>query len=124
MACVIRYDQWKRGYATEATALLIRFEMGTLRLHRLWTSHGPENPSSGRVPLKARMFYKGGLRHNVIDKGAWCDSLVYGIIPEGPHPGSNPWSLTALLADLGPATGIRPRRTTAPRPGAGGVGGA
>lgn len=79
----IRRDQWNRGYATEATALLISFGFD-LGLHRIWASHGPENPSSGRVLLKAGMSYEGRLRHNVIDKGAWRDSLVYGVVADEP----------------------------------------
>ena len=73
----IRHDQWNHGYATDATRVLIRFGIETLGLHRVWASHGPDNPSSGRVLLKAGMVYEGTLRHNVIDKGAWRDSLVY-----------------------------------------------
>lgn len=76
----IRRDHWNRGYATEATRLLTRFGFDTLGLHRVWASHGPANPSSGRVLVKAGMAYEGTLRENVLDKGEWRDSLVYAAI--------------------------------------------
>lgn len=76
----IRRDRWGRGYATEATRLLVRFGFEQLGLHRVWASHGPDNPSSGRVLLKAGMVYEGTARQNVLNKGKWRDSLVYAVL--------------------------------------------
>ena len=74
------YHSGNIGYATEATVLLIDFGIRELGLHRVWASHGPANPSSARVLLKAGMVHEGNLRHNVLDKGTWRDSLVHSIL--------------------------------------------
>lgn len=78
----IRRDRWGQGLATAATRLLVDFGFGQLGLHRIWASHGPDNPPSGQVLRNAGMTYEGTLRENVLDKGRWRDSLVYAVLAQ------------------------------------------
>lgn len=90
----IRRDEWDKGYATEATRLLIDFGFRKLGLHRIWASHGPANPSSGRVLLKAGMTYEGTLRQNLLVKGHWRDSLMYSILVHEWNASADPPGMT------------------------------
>ena len=68
---------WGRGYATEATRLLLAFGFGHLGLHRVSADCHPDNPACARVLEKAGMRLEGRLRDHDFVRGAWCDSLVY-----------------------------------------------
>jgi RimJ/RimL family protein N-acetyltransferase len=50
---------WGRGYATEATRLLIDFACDTLGYHRLFATADPENAASRRVLEKSGLSYVG-----------------------------------------------------------------
>jgi ribosomal-protein-alanine N-acetyltransferase len=76
----LRRDQWGRGIATEAAALLLEFGFRTLGLHRVAAFHDPENIASGRVMHKLGMQAEGTLRQNVWAHGAWRDSAAYAIL--------------------------------------------
>jgi RimJ/RimL family protein N-acetyltransferase len=76
----LRRDQWGRGIATEAAALLLDFGFRTLGLHRVVAYHDPENIASGRVMQKLGMQREGRLRQNVWAHGAWRDSAAYAIL--------------------------------------------
>jgi RimJ/RimL family protein N-acetyltransferase len=73
-------DWWGQGLATEAARLLIGFGFGTLDLHRIEATTGPENRASARVLEKAGMRYEGRLRENVFVRGKWRDSLSYAVL--------------------------------------------
>lgn len=68
---------WGRGYATEATRLLLAFGFGDLGLHRISADCHPDNPACARVLEKAGMRLEGRLRDHEFVRGAWRDSLVY-----------------------------------------------
>jgi len=71
---------WGKGLATEAVRLVVRFGFDQLRLHRIWATHHPDNPASGRVLQKAGMTLEGRLRGHMYTKGAWRDSLCYAVL--------------------------------------------
>jgi ribosomal-protein-alanine N-acetyltransferase len=75
-------DWWGHGYATEAASLIVRFGFQTLRLHRIWGTHHPENVASGRVLEKLGMQYEGRLRDDRFIRGRWYDSVLCSILEE------------------------------------------
>lgn len=55
----VRSDQWGRGYATEATDLLLGFAFGELARSRVIATADPENRASIRVLEKAGLANEG-----------------------------------------------------------------
>jgi ribosomal-protein-alanine N-acetyltransferase len=76
----LRRDQWGRGIATEAAALLLDFGFSTLGLHRVFAYHDPANAASGRVMQKLGMQREGVLRENAWTRDGWRDSVVCAIL--------------------------------------------
>ncbi|HEX3564936.1 MAG TPA: GNAT family N-acetyltransferase [Acidimicrobiales bacterium] len=52
-------DDWGRGYATDATVLLLTFGFGELGLVRMYATADPENAASIRVLTKAGLRNEG-----------------------------------------------------------------
>ena len=81
----LRSDQWGRGYATEATRLLLGFGFGSLDRRRMYATADPDNLASIRVLEKS---------------GLTCDGPM-GVVEtwRGPRPrllfsmSHNEWSL-------------------------------
>jgi len=71
---------WGRGYATEATAAVIRYGFEELSLNRIFAVHFSRNPSSGRVMLKNGMRHEGTLRQDLKKWGEYVDMEAYGIL--------------------------------------------
>jgi len=67
---------WGKGYATEATKLMIKEGFNKLKLHKIYATHHPKNSASGRVMKKAGMKYEGTLREHIKAKGKYWD-LAY-----------------------------------------------
>jgi RimJ/RimL family protein N-acetyltransferase len=76
----VRADEWGKGYATEASRLLIGFAFGTLGLHRVSAAIGPDNDASTAVVKRLGFSYEGRLRDHVFTGGAWRDSLLYSVL--------------------------------------------
>jgi [ribosomal protein S5]-alanine N-acetyltransferase len=55
----LRSDRWGRGYATEATRLLLDFGFSTLRRATMWATADPENLASIRVLEKSGLTNRG-----------------------------------------------------------------
>lgn len=55
----LRSDHWGRGYATEATRLLLDFGFSALRRATMWATADPENLASVRVLEKSGLTYRG-----------------------------------------------------------------
>lgn len=82
----LRSDAWGRGYATEATSLLLRFGFVELALQRLIATADPDNGASIRVLTKSGLRSEGpadpvetwrGVRQRLlfsIDREAWRDA--------------------------------------------------
>jgi ribosomal-protein-alanine N-acetyltransferase len=85
----IRRDHWGRGFATEATGVLVDFGFGELALHRVQGACGPDNEASRRVMERLGFRYEGRLRHHVFTNGDWRDSLLFAVLEHewrGPRP--------------------------------------
>jgi RimJ/RimL family protein N-acetyltransferase len=81
---VLGYDldpsHWGNGYATEAANGMLRFGFGTLDLHRVWSYHVAENERSAAVLRRLGFTQEGRLRENEWLRGAWHDTVVYGLL--------------------------------------------
>jgi [ribosomal protein S5]-alanine N-acetyltransferase len=86
--CAIHADMWGKGYAKEASELLIDWGFRVLGLHRISAAIGPDNSASLHRIKKAGFFYEGTLRDHVFTNGAWRDSLLFSLL-------SHEWPRTA-----------------------------
>ncbi|WP_432885005.1 GNAT family N-acetyltransferase [Kribbella sp. CA-245084] len=75
-------DHWGRGYATDASRVLLRFAFGTLGRHRVTAAIGPENEASIAVVKRLGFTYEGHLRDHVFTNGGWRDSLLYSLLAD------------------------------------------
>jgi RimJ/RimL family protein N-acetyltransferase len=71
---------WRRGYASEAAAELLRYGFEDVGLHRIFGEHYSRNPASGRVLQKLGMQLEGTLREHHHKWGEFLDVVVYGIL--------------------------------------------
>ena len=78
-------DARGQGFASEAARALLDYGFGELGLERIFASHFPWNPASGRVLEKAGMQREGTLRGHVLKNGARVDLHFYGIL-RAEHP--------------------------------------
>jgi ribosomal-protein-alanine N-acetyltransferase len=76
----VRHDDWGKGYATEATSLMLDFGFRTLELHRIQAACGPDNRPSQRLLAKLGFTPEGRIRDHVFTNGGWRDSLLYSIL--------------------------------------------
>ena len=76
----LRLDRAGQGITTEAARLLLHFGFESLRLHRIFAYHHPDNRASERVMQKLGMQREGRLRENVFEHGGWRDSVVHSLL--------------------------------------------
>lgn len=69
-----------RGYTTEGLRQIIEYSFAHFPLQRIYATHDPINPASGRVMQKAGMSYEGVLKSIHYKDGIYKDSVYYGII--------------------------------------------
>jgi RimJ/RimL family protein N-acetyltransferase len=80
MGWVLRRDAWGNGYATEAARALLRFGVEQLDLHRVEATCAPDNVASARVMERLGMQYEGRMRHHLLVRDAWRDSLLHAFV--------------------------------------------
>jgi RimJ/RimL family protein N-acetyltransferase len=85
----LRCDQWGKGLGTETVRAVMELGFGVLDLHRLWAARGPANSASHRILTRAGMKQEGLIRGHVYVRGAWRDSITYGVLREE-WPGQGP----------------------------------
>ncbi|MGA8479550.1 MAG: GNAT family protein [Chthoniobacterales bacterium] len=73
-------DHWGKGYATEALRRILEFGFEDLSLERIWATADIRNVASWRVMEKAGMGREGFMRHHLLVRGAWRDSVLYARI--------------------------------------------
>jgi RimJ/RimL family protein N-acetyltransferase len=76
---VLHPDHQGYGYATEATALLLRLGFEELGLHRIVGRLDARNAASAAVLERLGMRREAHLRENELVKGEWVDELIYAI---------------------------------------------
>jgi ribosomal-protein-alanine N-acetyltransferase len=77
---ILNRSYWGHGYATEAAKALVDHLFNELGVHRVYASCDPENHASVRVLEKVGMSLEGRLRENMIIRGEYRDSLIFGIL--------------------------------------------
>lgn len=75
-------DHWGKGYALEATGLIIDFGFRELQLHRISAAIGPDNARSLALARRLRMQYEGRIRDHVFTNKAWRDSELYSVLAD------------------------------------------
>ncbi|MBB5940429.1 GNAT family N-acetyltransferase [Streptomyces zagrosensis] len=78
----LRFDTWGSGYGRETVGLVFDLAFADLGLHRLWAARSPLNVASGKTLLAVGMTEEGRIRAHVHVRGAWRDSIIYGILRE------------------------------------------
>lgn len=73
-------EHWGKGYAVEASRVLIEFAFDTLHLHRIWGMCHSENTASFRVMEKLGMVREGLLREHRVLRGEYRSSYIFGIL--------------------------------------------
>jgi ribosomal-protein-alanine N-acetyltransferase len=70
---------WNQGVATEALVRIMKFGFDELGLNKIFATHLVENPSSGRVMMKAGMTREGKLPEHYKKGEVYKTILQYGI---------------------------------------------
>jgi RimJ/RimL family protein N-acetyltransferase len=73
---------WGLGYCTEAASLVVAHGFEKLRLNRIYATHVPQNPASGRVLQKIGMRLEGQQRQHRKNRGRYEDLVLYGLLRE------------------------------------------
>ena len=81
---------WGCGFATEATAAVVRYGFEELQLNRVHAAHFALNPASGRVLEKLGMRREGCRRQHVLKWDRYVDLVLYGLLREEYEPGRPP----------------------------------
>ena len=79
---VLHPDHHGRGYATEASAAVLRLGFEGLDLHRIVGRCDGRNIASARVMERLGMRREAHLLENEFIKGEWTDELVYAILAD------------------------------------------
>ncbi|MGW3568637.1 GNAT family N-acetyltransferase [Streptomyces sp. NPDC000941] len=82
MGFALRPDAWGVGYGRETVQLVLSLAFDDLDLHRVWAARAPLNTASEKTLLAVGMTEEGRIRGHVYVRGAWRDSIVYGILHE------------------------------------------
>lgn len=75
----IAENHWNCGYATEVLKTIIHFGFNDLALHKIYATHYPHNPSSGKVMQKCGMKKEAELRQEFYKNGRFLDVIRYAI---------------------------------------------
>ena len=68
---------WNRGYVTEAVKRTLQFGFEELDLNKIYATHLPENPASGKVMQKNGMIKEGLLVEHLKKGGHYLDVIQY-----------------------------------------------
>jgi len=74
--------EWSKGYATEATHLLIGHAFETLNLNRVWLHVYDKNPRALRAYEKVGFKKEGVLRQDHYREGRYWNTIVMAILRE------------------------------------------
>ena len=77
---VLHKDWWRQGYASEATAELVKFGFGELRAHRLWAHVFVGNAASEKVLRKLGFRYEGCTLQSFFVRNTWFDLQTFGML--------------------------------------------
>jgi len=78
----INYNQWGKGFATEAVKMILSFGFNDLKLHRIEAGCVTENTASVKVLEKCGFIKEGIRRKNLPIRGEWKDNYEFAILEE------------------------------------------
>ncbi|MCC3213982.1 GNAT family N-acetyltransferase [Chryseobacterium sp. X308] len=73
---------WNKGYVTEAAKAIIDFGFKELKLNKIFATHFPHNPASGRIMEKVGMEQEAVLIKEVKKDGEYFDLVRYCILKD------------------------------------------
>lgn len=73
---------WGKGIASEATAAILKFGFMDLHLNKIYATHYPENPASGKVMLKNKMIKEAELKEQYNVEGIYKNVIQYRLTKE------------------------------------------
>ena len=73
---------WNKGYVTEALQRIVEFGFEELHLNKIYASHFPHNPASGKVLQKNGFEFEGILKQEVLKNGQFLDLHRFAIFQE------------------------------------------
>jgi ribosomal-protein-alanine N-acetyltransferase len=76
----------RRGYMSEAAALVLDYGFGDLQLHRIEAACLPHNEASRRLLLRTGFVEEGRARGYLKINGAWHDHVLFGMVAEDWRP--------------------------------------
>jgi RimJ/RimL family protein N-acetyltransferase len=82
LGCFLIQSQWGKGYATEATRLVIDFGFSQFNMQRISATCIAENTASAQAILKCGLTYEGELRQHSFRCGKWRNRQFYSILRE------------------------------------------
>ena len=86
----IGVPHWGKGYATEASAAMLRWGFESLSFNKIIAHHFARNPASGRVLEKLGMRREGFFRRHTKKRDGYEDIVAYGILREEFGQGTAP----------------------------------
>jgi ribosomal-protein-alanine N-acetyltransferase len=75
----IAEPHWNKGMATEALVRIMEFGFKEVGLNKILATHLVENPSSGRVMIKAGMIREGKLRDHFLKGAKYITVIQYAM---------------------------------------------
>lgn len=73
---------WNKGYVSEALQRILQFGFEELHLNKMYASHFPYNPASGKVLEKNGFVYEGTLCQEIFKNNQFLDIKRYGFLKE------------------------------------------
>lgn len=70
---------WNKGYVTEAAKAIVDFGFKELGINKIFATHFPHNPASGKIMEKIGMEQEAVLRQHVKKDGEYHDLVMYAI---------------------------------------------
>ncbi|MEU8310855.1 GNAT family protein [Actinomadura sp. NPDC048955] len=78
----LRPNIWGQGLGTQTVELLLTLGFNQLGLHRIWGARSPDNTVSDNLMRRLGMIVEGRIRHHLLVRGAWRDSIVHSILED------------------------------------------
>ena len=75
-------DFWNKGFVTEAVREIIRFGFQDLGLNKIYATHFPYNPASGKIMQNCGMKLEATLKQEYFKNGKPIDVLKYAVLKQ------------------------------------------
>ena len=73
---------WNKGFVTEAVREIIRFGFQDLGLNKIYATHFPHNPASGKIMQNCGMKLEATLKQEYFKNGKHLDVLKYSVLKQ------------------------------------------